>query len=274
MSVEPGGNNAPEPSRLVRTPLVLGFEDRARRGIVPMIAFGTTVLSWALAAPTCAFGADTTTNTHEAAESGRYAFLLAFCALVVPSVVAWYVSRSRAKKRGTGTLAVGFRRLLVGDDNRVSTSKTAAVVWTYLIAMGLLSLVVTKWLGHPGAFNKATHSGLGGQYALLLGGPLGAAILAKGIVGSQVNADATVKPANQNGPRPSELIANDVGNTDLGDFQYVLFNAVAIAYFVGTLLQSPQDGLPHMPDVLLGLTSVSAAGYVSKKALPAVKPVR
>jgi hypothetical protein len=38
-------------------------------------------------------------------------------------------------------------------------------------------------------------------------------------------------------------------------------------YVIGTLLHDPTKGLPHIPDVLLGLTSVSAVGYVGKKAL-------
>jgi len=36
---------------------------------------------------------------------------------------------------------------------------------------------------------------------------------------------------------------------------------------IGMLITHPSSGLPHIPDVLLGLTSVSAAGYVGKKAV-------
>jgi hypothetical protein len=211
-------------------------------------------------------------NLHKAAEAGRYGLLIAFGVLVVPSVIAWYVSRSNASAKGNQALAGGFRRLLVGEDNRVSTSKTAAVAWTYLLAGALLSIVIAKWLGHGEGLGKTQHSGLAGQYGVLIGGPLGAAILAKGIVGAQVGNSSTTKTPDLTGPSPMNLIANDAGHTDIGDLQYVLFNAVAMIFFLGTLLQSPQDGLPHIPDVLLGLTSVSAAGYVGKKTLSSVAP--
>jgi hypothetical protein len=40
-------------------------------------------------------------------------------------------------------------------------------------------------------------------------------------------------------------------------------------FVLGTMLvHEPAAGLPHISDVLLGLTSVSAAGYAGKKLLP------
>lgn len=45
------------------------------------------------------------------------------------------------------------------------------------------------------------------------------------------------------------------------------FNLVAMIFVIGNLLVHPSLGLPRLPDVLLGLTSVSAAGFVGKKAL-------
>lgn len=48
----------------------------------------------------------------------------------------------------------------------------------------------------------------------------------------------------------------------------MLFNAVALSFFFGEFLANPQLGLPTIPDVLVGLTGVSAIGYATKKALP------
>jgi len=115
------------------------------------------------------------------------------------------------------------------------------------------------------------HSGLAGQYGLLIGGPLGAAIAAKAIVGSQVSKNSSAKSSGP-GFSPAQLVQNDAEENDLGDFQYVLFNFVAMVFFVGSLIESPTAGLPHIPDILLGLTSVAAAGYVTKKALPSGAP--
>ena len=205
---------------------------------------------------------------HEADEAGRQGFLIAVLALVLPTAIAWFVSRRAAHSRGTLHLATGFRRLLVGDDNRVSTSKSFAVVWTYLLAAALLSVIVAKWMDHAGAFIATLGTGLDGQYGLLIGGPLGAAILARGIVGSQVSNDPAAKTMSPDKPVLSQLITNDKKNVDLGDLQYVIFNLLAVVFFVGTLLDAPHAGLPRLPDILLELTSVSAVGYVAKKALP------
>jgi hypothetical protein len=153
--------------------------------------------------------------------------------------------------------------IFLGHDKRVSTSKTIAAVWTLLLASVLFGFVWANLFNHPQALR---HTGnIVGQYAVLFGGPLGSAILAKQIVTSQVAKDPSVKPAGKASSK--DLIANDVGDTDLGDLQYVLFNTVALFFVISTLMHSPLNGLPRIPDVLLGLTSVAAVGYVGKKAL-------
>lgn len=167
------------------------------------------------------------------------------------------------------TLGLGYlagahvSKLFVGEDNRISTSKTIAAVWTMVVAGALFGFVYANLFNHPQALNHT--GGNVGQYAVLFGGPLGAAILAKQIVTTQVKDKKQPKPKGT--PSPKDLIANDAGNTDLGDFQYVLFNLVAMFFVISTLFHTPLKGLPHIPDVLLGLTSVSAVGYVGKKAL-------
>ncbi len=69
-------------------------------------------------------------DLHKAAVAGRYGLLIAAGALIVPTVAAYLISRSQAEKDRKGPLGNGFRRLIVGEDQRVSTSKTAAVIWT------------------------------------------------------------------------------------------------------------------------------------------------
>jgi hypothetical protein len=166
---------------------------------------------------------------------------------------------------GLRLVGVRLAKLIIGDDGRVSTSKTIAVVWTFVVAAILLAIVYASFLDHSQALDATNASGVVAQYALLFGGPLGAAILAKGIVNNQVKANPK-PPADSASAK--DLVSNDVGDTDLGDFQYVMFNSVALVYVIGTLLHDPISGVPHIPDVLLGLTSVSAVGYVGKKALP------
>lgn len=171
-------------------------------------------------------------------------------------------------------IGVAALKLLIGVDGRVSTSKTVAIAWTYLLASAILAFVLSKFGGYPQALDNLMHAGLEGQYGLLVGGPLGAAIAAKGIVGKQLGEDPTAKTRASEGEsaNPVQLVQNDAAETDLGDFQYVLFNLVAMVFFVGTLFGSPAAGLPHIPDVLLALTSVGAVGYVAKKTLPNATP--
>jgi hypothetical protein len=207
-----------------------------------------------------------------AAAAGRWALAIALAGLIVGVPLLAWLARGiwwlLAGRRGGGTEPALYwgRSLVVGEDNRVSTSKTAAVVWTYSLAAALLSFVIARWLGHSRAFHVLQHQGLNAQYAVLIGGPLGAAILAKGIVSSQVASGAAAKPPAAN-PAAAQLVQNDAGNADLGDVQYLLFNVVALVFFYGQLLRMPQAGMPTIPDVLLGLTSVSAVGFVGKKAL-------
>ncbi len=194
-------------------------------------------------------------SSHETAEAVRWGFVIALAA----ELIVGYLLKKDVLK------------VIVGADNRISTSKTIAATWTFIVGAALLALVYADLLNHPDALEATNTGGRVGQYALLFGGPLGAAILSKAIVVNQVNEAPNAKTTAPS-PQLSDLIANDEKETDLGDLQYVLFNAVALVFVLGTMLiHEPAGGLPHIPDVLLGLTSVAAAGYVGKKLLPPPK---
>jgi hypothetical protein len=195
-----------------------------------------------------------TARSHEAMEAVRWGFVIGVGAEALLLAIAVL-------------MGVGVGKLVIGQDGRVSTSKTIAAVWTLVVAAILFALVYASLLDHSQALDATNASGVVGKYALLFGGPLGAAILAKGIVTRQVTQNPSAKtPAKSTSL--TDLVANDGGDVDLGDFQYVLFNLVAFVFVIATLLHDPLKGLPDIPAVLLGLTSVSAVGYVGKKALP------
>ncbi|HEX6700990.1 MAG TPA: hypothetical protein VF101_09705 [Gaiellaceae bacterium] len=163
----------------------------------------------------------------------------------------------------TKTLSL-FRSLIVGKDNRTSTSKTVVFAWTYAIAYGLIALIVAKWLGSGGGYDTLVDAGLREEYWLFLGGPYAAAIAAKYTATTQGNGVG--KPAAGVGDENlTQLVADDEGNTDLGDFQYVLFNAITLAFYLGQFIWHLDEGLPHLPNVLTGLALVSAGGYSAKK---------
>lgn len=243
------------------------------RTTIRVSGVGVTLFVAAIAFPATALagGAVAPQSSHEAVEAGRWALLIALAFLVIGvPLIVWIASSvwwqlTRNAHAGPRPRLPG-RSLIIGQDNRVSTSKTVSVVWTYTVASALLSFIIARWMGHSGGYDNLIATGVDAQYALLFGGPLGAAILAKGIVSAQLSSGDTAKPAADN-PALGQLVQNDVGDTDLGDLQYVLFNVLALVFFFGEILRVPQSGMPTIPDVLLGLTSVAAVGYVGKKAL-------
>jgi hypothetical protein len=194
--------------------------------------------------------------------------------------------------------------VILGADNRTSTSKTFILMWTLLVAWALIALLiagefVTRHSCVPltditGAATRCRqqgdetgllqvgwlhflHTGLSAQYLILLGVPGAAGIAAKGITQSQVNDSGFKTKKVQKGPDPigriTEIFSGDDGTTDIGDFQYLIFNLVTAAYFVVQFLNPDGTGLPVIPDTLLGLTSISAGVYVGKKAVTRNQPV-
>lgn len=223
---------------------------RAPSALVVALALFATALLFPASALAGGSGSKRHVGASEAAEAARWGYLIGL-GIVVAILLIGIVAGARV------------RMLVVGQDGRVSTSKTIAASWTGVVAAALLGAVYANILNHPEALKAMGASGIVGQYAVLFGGPLGAAILSKQIAIGQ----AAKNPRTAGSPSLKDLIAGDAGDTDLGDFQYVLFNLVALIYVISTLVHSPTNGLPHIPGVLLGLTSVSAVGYVGKKVL-------
>jgi hypothetical protein len=208
---------------------------------------------------------------HHAQSAARWSLLLAVLALLILLPLGlWLIELLVKWFKPSSSVLMGWswiKGAVVGTDKRLSTSKTVMAVWTYSLASVLLAIVIAKLLGHPEGLDALKKSGLQAEYAVLIGGPIGAAILAKGIVSSQVSSGQSKPDGDE--AKAADLVSNDTGQTDLGDLQYVLFNTVALVFFFGQFLADPLLGLPDMPDVLVGLTSVSAVGYLGKKALPA-----
>jgi len=212
--------------------------------------------------------------------------------------------------------------VILGADNRTSTSKTFIFMWTLLVGWGLISLLIAGEFIHihscvpsAAAVNAAhdvttaahactvkgdkvgllqvgwlnfLHTGLSGGYLVVLGVPAAAGVAAKGITTAQVSQTGTqagtaqatgvgfkARKTQKGSPfqRVTEIFSADDGTTDVGDFQYMIFNLVTAAYFVVQFVNPDGTGLPTIPDTLLGLTSVSASLYVGKKAVSRSKPV-
>ena len=200
--------------------------------------------------------------------------------------------------------------VILGDDGRTSTSKTFIFLWTLLVGWALVALLIAGELvpvrhcvpTHFAAsacasdavgrlqqgWRRFLHAGLAGSYLILLGLPAAAGVAAKQITQTQVTGPGFKKPRrapDRNRPlierlfdvrallaRIAEIFSADDGTTDLGDFQYLIFNLVTAAYFVVRFLRPDPNGLRAIPGTLLGLTSVSAGLYVAKKAVTDTQP--
>lgn len=186
---------------------------------------------------------------------------------VVTLVLHWLIRFSSSEGDRRGLLA-----LVIGQDGRVSTSKLQVALWTYAVFFSLLLL-----LFYPPGLSKFTKHGLRAEYLILLGSPAAAAILAKMSTTAKVASGAVPKPEAEEDPGlvdgAAQAISNDEGRTDLFDFQYLLFNVVALLYFFWRFLPEPNKGLPNLPETLVALTGVAAAGYATKKGLESNVPV-
>ncbi|MDQ1392090.1 MAG: hypothetical protein QOF30_1067 [Acidimicrobiaceae bacterium] len=156
----------------------------------------------------------------------------------------------------------GIFRPLVGHDKRFSTSLTQIGIWTVAAGTGfgyLLGRVMFDGVALGDVLPGKTWD----QYLILLGGPFAAAVLAKGIVTYKLTA-GTLQKSESSAPVAAQVVTNDSGSADLIDSQYLIFNIIALGYFVVQL--AGKSVLPEIPSPLLAMTSATAGVYVANKA--------
>jgi hypothetical protein len=112
---------------------------------------------------------------------------------------------------------------------------------------------------------------LGPEYLLLLGGPFAAAALASASTASKAAAKQ-IQPVQAAKPAAADLVTSTTGDPSLSDAQFLLFNLVALGWFTVALIRAPSQ-LPDLPATLVGLTSVSALGYLGAKVASTNPPV-
>jgi hypothetical protein len=177
-----------------------------------------------------------------------------------------------AAAAGTPTRRMrGVKSFVIGADGRASTSKLQVVLWTYAIAFVFLALI----------FQDRTDpitQGVSTQYLFLLGIPVVGAAGASLITGAKVS-NGEVDKGLTDPPTPgvteglAEVVSDDNGRGDIGDFQYLLFNLVALTFFFAKLFRHAPDDLPVIPDTLVALTGTSALAYLLKKGVVKDVPV-
>lgn len=156
----------------------------------------------------------------------------------------------------------GVFRPIIGKDKRYSTSLAQIGLWTVAVVTAVAILL--GWAMFEGqVFDTLTPDDRWNQYLLLLGGPLAAAVVAKGVVTYKL-ASGTLQKSEPTTTAGSQVFKADKGSADLVDAQYLLFNVIAPAYFVIQFAKTAT--LPEIPSTLLALTGATAATYVANKA--------
>ncbi len=191
--------------------------------------------------------------------------------LFVPAALLWLIAWLAI--RGTG---YGIARFLVGRDNRYSKSKFQVAFWFWTVIVAYLATLYLRWwAGVPSLIGGVDIP----QNLLLLSGISALSFgTAKGIAQGKENRAAVAgvqakPPANQ--PRfPTDLVCDDSGQPDLGDFQMVVITLVAVGIyavqivnFLSLLHMTAQVSMPDVDPTLLGIFGISHGAYLTKKAV-------
>lgn len=193
-------------------------------------------------------------------------------------------SRSLTGSVPEGLVVINRRRwhLLVGLDNRASTSRAVALLWSVVVGYCLLTLVFVATARHSGAapvpsgripvgWVNAAFQPLGTTYLVALGAPFAAALAARAIVGARV-ANGTLQKSTGATASVLDLVTGDSGDVDLVDLQYVLFNIITVLFVITQFVPHPSRGLVDIPPALAYLSGLSAALYTGNKLVASNPP--
>ncbi len=170
--------------------------------------------------------------------------------------------------------------LFVGQDGRSSNSKTQISLWFTLWVSAYFATFVLRWTS-PQHFlgSISTPSAL-----LALSGISGLTFAgAKGITANKVANTPQVAPSAglPNGKRNNikaagslgDLVKDDAGNYDFGDFQMLIMTLVAVVsytiiayHFLGVLEARVSVSLPDVDGTVLAMFGVGQGAYLAKKA--------
>ncbi len=182
---------------------------------------------------------------------------------------------SLAVPLGAAFLLYGAKltRLIVGFDGRYSKSKFQIAAWfAVLIATYIACLVVRAW-----SSQRLLWGGIDIPNNLLLLSGLSALSFAgaKGITSSKVDRGVLAKPRNPQAPKFwSDLLYDDQGRPDFGDFQMLVVTGLAIFTYLGAVMAylgharlSATTRLPDVDTTILSAFGLGQGAYLAKKAL-------
>ncbi|SOD61964.1 hypothetical protein SAMN06297387_104134 [Streptomyces zhaozhouensis] len=169
----------------------------------------------------------------------------------------------------------GFLAPLVGEDNRLSTSRAVAAGWLLFCGVTVLMLAFTLAGLGDGGERSALLDGLGPTHG---GGLLAAVALSCAVTVWVRHTVATrvrgfrMQKVRAAGPRPADLLTDDAGRGSFPDTQYLLVNAAAMVLVGVRLARAPRE-LPDLPWGVALLLAVSALTYLGAKYTEGARPV-
>ncbi|MET8295424.1 hypothetical protein ABZW02_15315 [Streptomyces sp. NPDC005180] len=169
----------------------------------------------------------------------------------------------------------GLLAPVVGEDNRLSTSKAVPCAWVVLTAFAALLPALRLAASSPGPERDALYQGfaLGRALPLLAVVALtsGVAVLVRRVVSVRIMGQRLQKlPADR--PRGVDLLTDDDGRGSFPDAQYVLTSTVVLGYAAVSLARFPAR-LPQLPWALALLVALSAAVYLAAKYAEGSRPL-
>ncbi|MFF3909142.1 hypothetical protein ACFYZJ_24875 [Streptomyces sp. NPDC001848] len=195
----------------------------------------------------------------------RTAGLVAAVLVGAALTAAGYLHRARG-----GALAP-----VIGEDNRLSTSRAVAAGWVLFVVYAVLVLVGELTAASAEGRRDALIAGLGLARGVgvvtVVAVVCGIAVLVRRVVGLRVLGQRLQK-VRADRPRAADLLTDDSGRGSFPDTQYVIVSAVALAFAVVRLARRP-DQLPDLPWGLALLVLVSAATYLAGKYAEGGRPV-
>ncbi|MFB7516913.1 hypothetical protein [Streptomyces sp. NPDC056144] len=158
----------------------------------------------------------------------------------------------------------GLLAPLIGEDNRLSTTRAVAAAWLLLLAFTLLFLVFAS--RDVTTFGLSRGAGLLTVFALVSA----VTVTARLVVSVRI-ASRRLQKVRADRPRAADLLCDDSGRASLADVQYLLVSCAVLVLTALGLARDP-GRLPEVPWSLVLLLAVSAAWQLAAKCTEGVRP--
>lgn len=170
-------------------------------------------------------------------------------------------------------LLTGFHPggLILGVDNRYSSSQFQTVLWFWVVLSAYMALVFQRmaaagW-GYVGGVD------IPNNLLILSGVSVLSFTGAKLISRSKAGAEGAPLKTMAAAPQPSDLVRDDAQRTDLGDLQMIVITMLAVVIYAISMVEFMDHiefrRVVTMPDVdatLLAIFTLGQAAYLGKKA--------